>query len=232
MSLFSNDVRVANTATPSFGTNVNVGQMGWTQVDKSNYNQLIQYVNLCEELYSKMNDQLAVVNEVNDKIFAIVPRLNDAIAASDRVTLQAGQVDLDTKTVQSVRVEVYGIKTQFDNEYGKFLVHTRPLVENIPLEGSWTNLGSGYGHARMIKIGDTVHLEGVIHTTNTADTLVGTLKADFRPKTSKIIPLTCGGGFVAAEINTDGMLAIRSTEVSPGANPTTWLSLECSFTTT
>lgn len=233
MSMFSNDMRVANTATPSLNTNVNVGQMGWTNVDKSNYNQLIQYVNLCEQLYQDMSDQIALIVDTSDKVLGLSPKMDQVIESLPIINNSTVQVAANRLAVETSKAEFDTSKTDFDIKYLDFQHFVTPVTDDLDLQPSWTHLGPPHDEPRSVNImNNVVYLRGMVKGTLGLDEpKIATLKTAYRPRGIKVVPVICSDGFVALEIDPDG--SIKVIDIGGTATSSTyrnWLSLDCSFT--
>lgn len=113
MSWFNNDVRVANTATPSFQSSANVGQFGWTGADQGHYNQLIQYVDECRKIWLDMQDKIAYVEEI--------------LSTVKDVDAQVKYMEQMTYAVQGWRSEVMSARSQVQTMHDNLI----PLINDF-----------------------------------------------------------------------------------------------------
>ncbi|MGL5564203.1 MAG: hypothetical protein ACRDC4_00550, partial [Plesiomonas sp.] len=88
--MYSNNMRVANTATPSFTETPNVGQYGWTKAEHSQYNQLIQYVDEVRSLYETFLEKMVYVD-------GIIKDFEGVDLAVDFVNQRANEVAEDAR---------------------------------------------------------------------------------------------------------------------------------------
>lgn len=113
MSWFNNDVRVANTATPSFQSQANVGQFGWTDSDQGHYNQLIQYVNECRLIWKDIEGKVEIFDRIE--------------AESDNITRAINFVYESTKAVRDISDQV-----NTEHQLNSLLVvEMRQLADNV-----------------------------------------------------------------------------------------------------
>lgn len=121
MSWFNNDTRVANTATPSFQQEVNVGGFGWTGVDQGNYNQLIQYVDECRTIWKDIESK----TEIFDKVAAESENIERAIKfvtdSSKEVRDLAASVHTEYELNQVLVVEIRTLAANVDAAHKDFI---------------------------------------------------------------------------------------------------------------
>lgn len=139
MSWFNNDVRVANTATPSFQSQVNVGNFGWTEADQGHYNQLIQYVDECRIIWKDIESKVEVFDRVETEAENIERAINFVFNASKEVRDLADQVNtnyqLNTAMVNEIRTMAANVKAMHDDflpKYADFLAKYEEIMKKFP----------------------------------------------------------------------------------------------------
>ena len=225
MSLFSNDVRVANTATPSFNTQVNIGQYGWTESDHGRFNQLIQYVDQCKQYSDHIEEVVKYVEKIAKYIADIEPSLKDVENSIDTVKTYQRIVESDKNTVQGMVREVTALKADFDTKYKNFVTSTVKFDYEISFRPNWSSHGQGYLPAKAIRVGSLVKLQGLVAKGIGATTEIGTLPDGAKPSAGVITVCACGGGFVVVEISSEGLIVAREGD-SPNYEAAGWISLE------
>ncbi|MGL5963526.1 MAG: hypothetical protein ACRCZ2_03885, partial [Fusobacteriaceae bacterium] len=110
MAMFSNDVRVANTATPAFRSEPNVTQYGWTKSDAAYYNQLIQYVDEARQIYEYISEKVVYFDGVLSKL----SNIEDVI---DFMVQKANEVAEDTREVKAATAYVSTTKDYIELMY-------------------------------------------------------------------------------------------------------------------
>ncbi|MGL5013199.1 MAG: hypothetical protein ACRC6V_02765 [Bacteroidales bacterium] len=113
MSLFSNDMRIANTAAPSFQSEANVGQFGWTNVDQAHYNQLVQYVDECRKIWLSLEDKIEYIDEL--------------LIQLGNIEAQVKYVELMTQAVISAKDDTFG----YAQEVLRMYTEVRPLYQDF-----------------------------------------------------------------------------------------------------
>lgn len=117
MSLFSNDIRVANTAAPSFQSIANVGQFGWTGADQGHYNQLVQYVDECRKIWIDLKDRIDYV----DEIFKDVEGVGDQIVYINTVMNELSKWRQETLSARDqVNTALGNFKPLYDDFVDKY----------------------------------------------------------------------------------------------------------------
>ncbi|MGL5964389.1 MAG: hypothetical protein ACRCZ2_08355, partial [Fusobacteriaceae bacterium] len=124
MSLFSSDMRVANTAAPSFQSQANVSQYGWTGADQGHYNQLVQYVDECRKIYLSMEEKIDYVEEI--------------LVQVGNIDSQIKYIEIMTKFVQEARDQTEVYATQVQDLYDQ----VKPLYDNFVT--SYTDFNTKY----------------------------------------------------------------------------------------
>lgn len=104
MVMFSNDMRVANTASPSFQSEANVSQYGWTGADQGHYNQLLQYVDECRKIWINIEEKLIYI----DQIVESVRDLDGKVKYIEQMTAQVVKLAEETKIFRDQTSEMYG----------------------------------------------------------------------------------------------------------------------------
>lgn len=117
MSLFSNDMRVANTASPSFTSEANVGQFGWTGSDQGHYNQLIQYVDECRKIWLNLEEKILFIEELLEEVTGIDAQVKYVEQMTAHVVKLAGE----TKTFRDQTASMYNeMKPLLDDFFPKY----------------------------------------------------------------------------------------------------------------
>lgn len=104
MRMFSNDMRVANTASPSFQSEANVSQYGWTGADQGHYNQLLQYVDECRKIWINIEEKLIYI----DQIVESVGDIDGKVKYIEQMTAQVVKLAEETKIFRDQTSEMYG----------------------------------------------------------------------------------------------------------------------------
>jgi len=91
------------------------------------------------------------------------------------------------------------------------------------LLNGWVNNGGVYQVARYRKVGDIVFLEGLIKT-GAIGAVALTLPAGFRPLADIYLPAVSNTAFGALLLQSNG-------NVTPAAGVSTWIALNCHFST-
>lgn len=120
MSLFSNDIRVANTATPSFQQQANVGQFGWTGADQGHYNQLIQYVDECRKIWLGLESKIEYVENLLLEIADIDEQVRYVTLKANEVAEDARQTTVDVSRTALLYTQVKGLSDNVDIKYVDF----------------------------------------------------------------------------------------------------------------
>lgn len=116
MSFFSNDMRVANTASSSFQSQANVGQFGWTGADQGHYNQLLQYVDECRKIWLNLEEKVLYI----DKLLLDIGNIDT----------QVKQVHEDVEVAKSIRQEVVTIGNLIEVRYAEL----KPLSDQFQID--------------------------------------------------------------------------------------------------
>lgn len=124
MSLFSSDMRVANTAAPSFQSQANVSQYGWTGADQGHYNQLIQYVDECRKIYLSLEEKIIYIEEILKEV--------------ESIDAQVKYVEQMTQAVIEAKDQTFGYATEVQDMYNE----VKPMYENFVL--SYTDFNTKY----------------------------------------------------------------------------------------
>lgn len=124
MSMFSTDIRVANTAAPSFQSQANVSQYGWTGADQGHYNQLIQYVDECRKIYLSLEEKILYVEEILKEV--------------EDIDAQVKYVEQMTKAVIEAKDQTFEYATEVQDMYNE----VKPMYENFVL--SYTEFNTKY----------------------------------------------------------------------------------------
>lgn len=148
MSLFSNDIRVANTATPSFQQQANVGQFGWTGADQGHYNQLIQYVDECRKIYLGLESKLEYIETILGEVADIDEQVKYVTQKSNEVAEDARQTTVDVARTAVIYTQVknmyddFGAKyVDFNTKYDDFFIKY-PDVVDAALSASVSEAGA------------------------------------------------------------------------------------------
>ncbi|MGL5012788.1 MAG: phage tail protein [Bacteroidales bacterium] len=120
MSLFSNDIRVANTATPSFQQQANVGQFGWTGADQGHYNQLIQYVDECRNIYLGLESKLEYIENLLGEVADIDEQIKYVTQKANEVAEDARQTTVDVSRTTAMYRQTKDLSDVFDLKYVDF----------------------------------------------------------------------------------------------------------------
>lgn len=139
MGWFNDDIRVANTASPSFQSEVNVGNFGWTGADQGHYNQLIQYVDECRLIWKDIETKV----EIFDRVEAEAENIDRAITFVFDASKEVRDKALDVETtyqqnaamVAEVRTMVSNIETahaDFLVKYADFLKKYEEIMNKFP----------------------------------------------------------------------------------------------------
>lgn len=223
--MYNNEVRVANTATPSFTTQTNVGQYGWTESDQGRFNQLLQYVDLCKQYSDHIDEVTTYVESIAKYIHDLEPALHDVENSIDTVKTYQRIVESDKNTVQGMVREVTALKVDFDTKYQGFVTSTAKFDYEITFRPNWVSHGQGYLPAKAIKVGSLVKLQGLVAKGIGATTEIGRLPDGTKPSAGVITVCACGGGFVVVEISSEGLIVVREGD-SPNYEAAGWISLE------
>lgn len=124
MSLFSSDMRVANTAAPSFQSQANVSQYGWTGADQGHYNQLIQYVDECRKIYLSLEEKIIYIEEILKEV--------------ESIDAQVKYVEQMTQAVIEAKDQTFEYATEVQGMYDE----VKPMYENFVL--SYTDFNTKY----------------------------------------------------------------------------------------
>lgn len=103
MSLFSNDMRVANTAAPSFEHQANVGQFGWTGADQGHYNQLLQYVDECRKIWVNLEEKILFI----ENLLTEVTEIDGQVKYVEQMTAHVVKLAGETRTFRDQTANMY-----------------------------------------------------------------------------------------------------------------------------
>lgn len=139
MSWFNNDVRVANTATPSFQSQVNVGNFGWTESDQGHYNQLIQYVDECRLIWKDIEGKVEVFDRVETESENIERAINFVYDASKEVRDISDLINTEHQLNNQIVVEMRQLAANvatahadFIPKYQDFLAKYEEIMKKFP----------------------------------------------------------------------------------------------------
>ncbi|MGL5016250.1 MAG: hypothetical protein ACRC6V_18520 [Bacteroidales bacterium] len=139
MTWFNNDIRVANTATPSFQQEVNTGAYGWTGVDQGHYNQLIQYVEECRVIWKDIELKTEIFDKVEEEAESIQRAITFVYDASKDVRdisdLVKTEHELNQRLVVEMRTLAANVKTAHDDfipKYQDFLIKYEEIINKFP----------------------------------------------------------------------------------------------------
>lgn len=139
MGWFNNDIRVANTATPSFQNEVNVGNYGWTGADQGHYNQLIQYVEECRLIWQDIEGKVGVFDKLEAEADNIERAINYVVEASKEIRDVSSQIstehDLNSQLVVEMRQLAANVATahaDFIPKYVDFLQKYEEIMKKFP----------------------------------------------------------------------------------------------------
>lgn len=140
MSMFSTDIRVANTATPSsYQQEVNVGGFGWTGVDQGHYNQLIQYVEECRFIYNDISGKVEVFDRIEAEASNIERAIDFVFDSTKEVRDLADTVRTDYELNQELVIEIRTLAANVDAahkdfipKYQDFLIKYKEIMEKFP----------------------------------------------------------------------------------------------------
>ncbi|MGL5015092.1 MAG: hypothetical protein ACRC6V_12525 [Bacteroidales bacterium] len=125
MSFFSNDIRVANTATPSFQSQANVSQYGWTGADQGHYNQLIQYVDECRKIWINLEEKITYVETLLESVADIDEQVMYINKVVEYIT------ELRTEMV-ALRDEVLSHRNELKPLYDDFIIKYTDFSGKFP----------------------------------------------------------------------------------------------------
>lgn len=129
MGWFNDDMRVANTATPSFQTQANVGQFGWTEADQGHYNQLIQYVNECRLIWKDIEGKVEVFDRVEAEADNITRAITFVYDASKEVRDVSDQVNTEHQLNSRLVVEMRQLAANVDAAHKDFIPKYQDFLE-------------------------------------------------------------------------------------------------------
>lgn len=129
MGWFNDDMRVANTATPSFQTQANVGQFGWTEADQGHYNQLIQYVNECRLIWKDIEGKVEIFERVEAEADNITRAINFVYDASKDVRDISDQVHTEHQVNSVLVVEMRQLAANVDAAHKDFIPKYQDFLE-------------------------------------------------------------------------------------------------------
>ncbi|MGL5016114.1 MAG: hypothetical protein ACRC6V_17815 [Bacteroidales bacterium] len=132
MSLFSNDIRVANTATPSFQQQANVSQFGWTSADQGHYNQLIQYVDECRKIWLSLESKIDYVENLLLEIADIDEQVRYVTLKANEVAEDARQTTVDVARTAVIYTQVKSMSDDFGLKYVDFNVKYDDFFTKYP----------------------------------------------------------------------------------------------------
>ena len=132
MSLFSNDIRVANTATPSFQQQANVGQFGWTGADQGHYNQLIQYVDECRKIWLGLEEKIEYVENLLLEVADIDEQVRYVTQKANEVAEDARQTTVDVARTTLLYREVKTATDNFNLDYADFATKYNDFFVKYP----------------------------------------------------------------------------------------------------
>lgn len=109
-------MRVANTAAPSFQSQANVGQYGWTGADQGHYNQLIQYVDECRKIWLNLEEKILYVETILETV--------------TNIDAQVKYIEVIANEVMKWRQEVIASRDQINRIYEE----VKPLYEDFTIK--------------------------------------------------------------------------------------------------
>lgn len=137
MSMFSNDVRVATTATPSFQSQVNVGGFGWTNADQGHYNQLLQYVDECRQIRDAVEVSRGILDQVISESENITNAIDFIYRKSEEIQNTALTIEQYADQVNKIYPEITILHNNVVDVYAEFM---GKYSEFVGLEGRVTAL--------------------------------------------------------------------------------------------
>lgn len=144
MVMFNTDIRVANTAAPSFQSQTNVGQFGWTGADQGHYNQLLQYVDECRKIWLNMEEKLAYV----EQILSTVGNIDAQVKYVELMTEQVVKLAGETKTFRDQTATMYkDVKPLVDDFFPKYEDAVAKYETMIKLHGETQQAAIAAAHS-------------------------------------------------------------------------------------
>lgn len=163
MSLFSNDMRVANTAAPSFQSQANVGQYGWTGADQGHYNQLVQYVDECRKIWLNLGEKISYVEEL----------LKDV----DDIDAQVKYIEQIANEVSKWRTEVIAARDQTTNMYNQLLPEFADFTTNYEdFSNKYTDIVKMHSETEQAAIAAAVSANEALVSANEAKEIAEELR--------------------------------------------------------
>lgn len=139
MTWFNNDMRVANTATPSFQQEVNVGGYGWTSADQGHYNQLLQYVEECRTIWKDIESKTEIFDKVEAESENISRAIDFVYDAAKDVRDIADLVKTEHQLNQQIVLEMRTLAANVDKahkdfipKYQDFLIKYQEIINKFP----------------------------------------------------------------------------------------------------
>lgn len=121
MGWFNDDIRVANTATPSFQQEVNVGGFGWTGVDQGHYNQLIQYVEECRIIAEDIAGKVEIFDRVETEAENIDRAITFVFDATKEVRDTSDLIKTEHELNQRLVIEMRTLAANVDTAHKDFI---------------------------------------------------------------------------------------------------------------
>jgi hypothetical protein len=131
---------------------------------------------------------------------------------------------------ENITNELSRLSTQVATTNAK-AVALEPVSTTLTLVNGWLNFGSAFASASAVRQGRLVQVVGLIRLgTTTAGTVLTTLPVGWRPSSNIVCTCWCQNGTARVDVNSTGQVVLGG-ELTAGANPATYLSLNLSFFT-
>lgn len=147
--MYNTDVRVANTASPSFNSNPNVTQYGWTGSDQGHYNQLIQYVDECRKIWQDLSEKIDYVEGLLGQVASIDEQVRYVTQKANEVAEDTREVKTAVAYIEIVYNRINAMTTSFDIDYKDFTTKYDDFVikyEDVLLNASNAEISATEAH--------------------------------------------------------------------------------------